>query len=394
MKFNIVKFNPRQLLRIKPKSNKGLECLNCGKPLHGSDNFCSYCGQKNTIKKLSFGIFLSNMFSGFFNYDSRFWRTFIPLLTKPGKVSKEFIKGKRVHFVNPFQMYLNVSIVFFLIMGISDRFNDESSLKGMVNLTEDSDSSKININQEPDSIMADVKDRLVATFPDDSTKAEVATDINQVFDMVSENSMKFKDTTAYKYHNLGDTIQEVSLLNRIQDFDHFYKENKKMPVLSALDSLNYEPSFWNKFYYQQIQIGYKNIEEFREDGGEEFYKKLTSHISIALFVFLPIFTLFLRILFIRRKFTYMEHLVFVFHTQTVFFLMLIIFYLLNFFVELRDFAWVFVIMFLIYLYKALRHFYEQGRIKTFVKFIFLNSYYMFLALIGLIIVSIISFMVG
>lgn len=167
-----------------------------------------------------------------------------------------------------------------------------------------------------------------------------------------------------------------------------------MPVLSALDSLNYEPSFWNKFYYQQIQIGYKNIEEFREDGGEEFYKKLTSHISIALFVFLPIFTLFLRILFIRRKFTYMEHLVFVFHTQTVFFLMLIIFYLLNFFVELRDFAWVFVIMFLIYLYKALRHFYEQGRIKTFVKFIFLNSYYMFLALIGLIIVSIISFMVG
>ena len=49
------------------------------------------------------------------------------------------------------------------------------------------------------------------------------------------------------------------------------------------------------------------------------------NLSISLFIFLPIFTLFLMLLYIRRKYTYMEHLVFVFNTQTVFFLLLLIF---------------------------------------------------------------------
>ena len=393
MKFNIVKFNPRKILKLRLKPQKGLECLNCGQPLRSADNFCSYCGQKNTVKKLSFGIFLSNMFSGFFSYDSRFWRTFIPLLTKPGKVSKEFIRGKRVHFVNPFQMYLNVSIVFFLVMGISDRINDENSFKGMVKFTSDLDSLKVEMEQEPDSLMLDVRDRVVNVIPNDSAKAEIVTEMDDVLQMISEQAKDTTESKPYQYHNLGDSVQKVSLFNRVRDFNHFYKNNREMATLSALDSLNYSPSFWNKFFYQQVRIGYQNIDQFVEDRGESFYKKLTSHVSIALFVFLPIFTLFLRFLYIRRKFTYMEHLVFVFHTQTVFFLMLIIFYLMNIFFEIGNFGWIFAVLFLIYLYKALRHFYEQGRFKTFIKFIMLNGYYMFLALIGLIIVSVISFMV-
>ncbi len=67
--------------------------------------------------------------------------------------------------------------------------------------------------------------------------------------------------------------------------------------------------------------------------------------------------------------------------------------LLNFFVTMQNVAWVFILLFLLYLYKALRSFYEQGRIKTIVKFILLNNYYMFLALIGFVIVAVISFLV-
>src|SRR5210317_1181825 len=107
-------------LRIIKKSSKlvkkGLSCLNCGQPFRGDENFCSYCGQKNNINHLSFGLFLNNFFAGMFNYDSRFWKTFVPLLTMPGKVSRLYIDGKRVCFVNPFQLYLNVSIIFFLLL--------------------------------------------------------------------------------------------------------------------------------------------------------------------------------------------------------------------------------------------------------------------------------------
>ena len=125
---------------LKPVPRKGLECLNCGQPLSGADNFCSNCGQKNSIKKLSFGVFVSNMFSGIFSYDSRFWRTFIPLLTKPGKISKEFIQGRRVKYVNPFQLYLNVSIMFFIILGFSNRFSEGSPFNDVIKIGQDIDS--------------------------------------------------------------------------------------------------------------------------------------------------------------------------------------------------------------------------------------------------------------
>ncbi len=131
-----------------------------------------------------------------------------------------------------------------------------------------------------------------------------------------------------------------------------------------------------------------------EAGKKSLFKKLLSYLSISLFVFLPFFTLFLKLLFIRRKYTYMEHLVFVFHTQTVFFLLLIILMLLNFFVTMQNVTWIFIIVFLLYLYKAMRNFYEQGRIKTIVKFVLLNTYYMFLALAGFSIVAILSFMIN
>ena len=57
MKFNLVKFKP------KVSQVKGLDCLNCGQPQTGNENFCSYCGQKNSTKKLSFGVFVIDSFT-------------------------------------------------------------------------------------------------------------------------------------------------------------------------------------------------------------------------------------------------------------------------------------------------------------------------------------------
>lgn len=390
MKFSLVKFKPKKVIQTK-----GLECLNCKQPLTGEDNFCSYCGQKNTTKKLSFGVFVSNIFSNFFSYDSRFWSTFIPLLTKPGKVSKEFVEGKRVKFVNPFQLYLNVSIIFFIILGITNRLSGENPFNNVVDVTQNLDSLNQVAPEKLDSIISNSKETLMEAIPKDSTNIESINDLEGLFDLIEEQKT-LKDTTSkkYEYFITKDSLTKINLFNKINDFEHFYEKHKKYPASQALDSLGYEKSFWNKFYYEQTKNAYKNVEQFKEDKGASFYKNLMSKISIALFIFLPVFTLFLMLIYIRRKFTYMEHLVFVFHTQTVFFLLLIIFYFLNFFFELNNFFWVFVILFLFYLYKAIRRFYEQSRIKSILKFLILNSFYLFLAFVGGVIVAVLSFLMG
>jgi len=63
-------------------------------------------------------------------------------------------------------------------------------------------------------------------------------------------------------------------------------------------------------------------------------------------------------------------------------------------VDMKNTAWMFMVVFLIYLYKALRNFYKQSRLKTIIKYIIVNAFYMFLGLIGLLIVAGISFVAG
>jgi hypothetical protein len=367
-------------------------CLNCGQPLAGNENYCSYCGQKNTTKKLSFGVFLNNIFSGFFSYDSRFWNTFIPLLTKPGKVSKDYIEGKRARFVNPFQLYLNVSIVFFLILGLSNKVDSIKFASDATEATKSIDSI-VNLGRKQlDSLPTNAQQQVIDKIPADSTKVTTLAEVGKVFKLYETETNQVKTDSLNTIKK--DSTKWTSVASRLQLFYKFKKNNPDFTNEQMLDSLGFKNTFWNRFYSQQANSMHKNYTTLQEDGGKEYFKKLTSYISISLFIFLPIFTLFLKLLYIRRNYSYMEHLVFVFNTQTVFFLLLIIFYLCSFFVEMNNVGWVFTLLFLFYLYKALRYFYKQSRSKTIVKYILLNSYYMFLALVGFTIVAILSFFIS
>ena len=111
------------------KNKRGVECLNCKQPLSSIDNFCSNCGQVNDLRSLSIKQFFSEFFSGFFAFDTRTLNTLKPLLFSPGKVSKNYINGKRVKYVNPFKLYLHTSILFFLIISLINVVNDYSDIQ-------------------------------------------------------------------------------------------------------------------------------------------------------------------------------------------------------------------------------------------------------------------------
>jgi hypothetical protein len=109
-----------------------------------------------------------------------------------------------------------------------------------------------------------------------------------------------------------------------------------------------------------------------------------------LFVFLPFFTLFLKLFYVRRKYTYIDHLVFVFHTQTIFFILLSIYFLIALFGATPQ-LWLFISLFLIYLLIAMHKFYKQGYVKTLIKFLMLNFVYLIMGTIGVLLVGLISF---
>jgi hypothetical protein len=47
--------------------------------------------------------------------DSRLWRTIVPLLIRPGFLTREYLDGRRASYLPPVRLYLVLSVLFFLI---------------------------------------------------------------------------------------------------------------------------------------------------------------------------------------------------------------------------------------------------------------------------------------
>lgn len=98
--------------------NKHTVCPNCQTSFDKTYNYCPACGQENKELKLDLKYFLAELLSGMFNLDSKIFRTLKLLFFKPGKLTKEFIAGRRNSYIQPVRLYLVGSFVFFTITAL------------------------------------------------------------------------------------------------------------------------------------------------------------------------------------------------------------------------------------------------------------------------------------
>lgn len=93
-----------------------LQCANCQHELNGP--FCSQCGQPARNRRGPFLKMVSDITEDIFNFDSKFYKSILQLLFKPGYLTRQFIDGRRFSILPPVRMYLVVSILFFFIFQI------------------------------------------------------------------------------------------------------------------------------------------------------------------------------------------------------------------------------------------------------------------------------------
>lgn len=95
-------------------------CRNCGAALAGE--YCSRCGQREGRPDRGFRALAGEVAGELFSWDSRLWRTILPLLFRPGFLTAQYIAGRRARYVPPLRLYLIISFVMFLVMPLtSDR---------------------------------------------------------------------------------------------------------------------------------------------------------------------------------------------------------------------------------------------------------------------------------
>ena len=107
----------RRILR-HPASGDGAQtaiqhCLNCDAILAGQ--YCGSCGQRATSRLISVWELVRDAFGDLFELDSRLWRTLIPLAVRPGRLTRDYLRGRRARFMPPFRMYIVMSLLFFLL---------------------------------------------------------------------------------------------------------------------------------------------------------------------------------------------------------------------------------------------------------------------------------------
>lgn len=106
-------------MSVKRNRLKSDQCPNCGQPLASKDNYCRNCGQENHDLRIPFRHLASEALEGVFHFDSKLYRTTKALLFRPGFLTSEFSKGRRVSYVPPVRLYIFLSFIFFLLLSFS-----------------------------------------------------------------------------------------------------------------------------------------------------------------------------------------------------------------------------------------------------------------------------------
>ena len=349
----LVKSNSRKATKYR-----GVECLNCGQPLDLSDVYCPYCSQLNSTKQLSFKDFFGEFINSIVSYDSRLRYTVKDLLFRPGTITYNYVTGRRLRYANPFRFFLSVSIIYFILNGLISTFIPSET--------------PVNFNKSNDSVVTysygeDSYDLEGQEITEDANK-EITADSIDPASVPVENDTTEKELDYISEKDLDTLSAGERITRRIILYNDFYKKHEVNDASTALKSLNHENTWFNRWLYQKTDA----IDRIKNNP-IKFANYLAAKIPFFLFFFTPLFALFFWLLYSRKKYSYIEHMIFIFHIFSFLFLAMLLCLLPDLLIG-EDVLMGITLMLIgpFYFYKALRNFYKQGRFVTLIKFVFLN----------------------
>ena len=311
---------------MRKKLRKSDQCPNCGLTLVEMDNYCPECGQHNTTKNVSIRVLVKDFLVDYITFDSRLFKSIGPLLFKPGFLTIEFNKGKRIKYTPPLRLYFIISLIFFLIPSAKEPENKKKS----------DDAVKIS-----------------ASFSDkEQDNGHTVIGIN-----TENEGPKF---------NIDVGTLDSNLLDK-QEYVDSIAEN-------VLDSMGIDKkSILGKITFR----GVKRILGMIGDNGQRFLSDMRRNTPKMMFFLLPVFALLLRLFYIRKKPLYVECLVFSLHFHSFAFIIFSINDLLHLIGVFNDFIDLFMILIVtVYLVLAVKKVFQQKYFISIIKVMGLSGLYL------------------
>jgi hypothetical protein len=232
------------------------DCANCGATVSG--HFCHRCGQETVLHPPSAREFMHEFIGHYVALEGKLWKSLGLLLFRPGSLTLEYIKGRRVRYVQPLRMYLTFSLVFFAVLKYTAH-DDKNVHVGKHTPAASAaaqaspDKSDDKPDDKPDG-KPDGKPGKVAVIQEDRP-GEFRADTQKVRDWIR----------SYSPH-LADKTEEVV----------------------AMDSGRRDQAMWAAFY---------------------------AYAPYAIFFMMPVFAFYLKVLYLGSGRRYGEHLLFALHAN-------------------------------------------------------------------------------
>ncbi len=325
-------------------------CQSCHCLVDEGSNFCSVCGQKKITKPLSFKELVGDFFSNLFSLDSKFFRTYGGLIFSPGKLTREYTKGRRQLYYTPIRLFLfGLTIAFILlnfVLADLQKFGQDMDKNVQIELYKDS-----------------LRTQFFLAFPD-------STDHQMIDSLLDQNNI---------LKGLGN-----SFLSFGSDDNILMEDLYKLDGEEIINKYNIRGFFQKQFVIQLSKA-------IKTPGNFQIY--LLSHISWIILVSIPFIALLLKLLYIRRERTYIEHIVYALHLHTFIFMactILFIYLLINNNHLLGPILYTLIVIG-VYFILSLKNAYQQSAIKTSFKVILFLLFYPLIITIALSIFLVINF---
>jgi len=321
---------------VAPESSP--DCRNCGSRLRGQ--YCGTCGQRSRGRLISLWELISDAFGDLLELDSRLWQTLIPLMIRPGRLTHDYLQGRRARYMPPFRMYLVLSLLFFVVAFFDPR-------------------EELGLLFEPQPEVASEEAAIEAA----EKKQEI---LDELADELAAEGIVLEDELPEEFKT-GDGGFNIQF-----DDDGTMVDSDCNVDASDLEDL---PDWLaRRLTVERLQ---RVCERTHLDNGRAFLDNWVDNIPAALIILLPLMAFVLKILYPLSKRYYVEHLLFFVHFHAFFFLILslqILFMRLSALLHIPEAIAILTVVIAalyvpVYLYIAMRSVYGQGRFFTFLKYL-------------------------
>jgi hypothetical protein len=280
-------------------------CLNCGTELKGP--FCYYCGQpdKNLIR--FFPALIRDLLEDLLDLDSRFIRTLKPLLLHPGRLTRDYLDGRRFRYVPPMRLYILTSMVFFILAALlaGDAIDISTGTDGSdVNLVLFSDK-----DTKKEDIEAEAAEKVQEVFDEHGLSKEIPGGGTLGIKIDDKESTNTGDATA---PDEKPSEEDPITINGVP------WDRETNPYI-----LPFVPDFINDWINNEIGESPQKAREI-EANPRMIVDKMFEVLPVAVFVMLPLVALLFKFWYLFARRYYVEHLIHALHNHAFLFLIFIL----------------------------------------------------------------------